>query len=193
VSAVKRRGQGGLGAGPLRRRPPRSAAPRHRDPAHRRRVQPGGSTSRARCRSTPSCGKVTCSSSRSSCFRPRRSVRRRCRPSTWTWRPRWLSPADGQERGHRRRRRAACPGGGRGDLQTVHGPCPADRYDPEPVAVLVDELTDQRCSGSHSRAKKLAALGISIVYSSSRRLLCSSRISRAASVVTPRASSPAST
>jgi hypothetical protein len=103
-------------------------------------------------------------------------------------------PADGQERGHRRRRRAACPVGGRGDLQTVHGPCPADRYDPEPVAVLVDELTDQRCSGSHSRAKKLvAALGISIVYSSSRRLLCSSRISRAASVVTPRASSPAST
>lgn len=86
------------------------------------------------------------------------------------------------------------PVGGRGDLQTVHGPCPADRYDPESVAVLVDELTDQRCSGSHSLAKKLlAALGISIVYSSSRRLLCSSRISRGASVVTPRASSPAST
>jgi hypothetical protein len=30
--------------------------------------------------------------------------------------------------------------------------------------VFVDELTDQRCSGSHSRAKKLvAALRISIV------------------------------
>ena len=60
VSAVKRRGQGGLCAGPLRRRPPQSAAPGHRDPGYRGRVHPGGSTTRARCRSTPSCSRVTC-------------------------------------------------------------------------------------------------------------------------------------
>jgi hypothetical protein len=56
---------------PLRRRPPRSAAPGHRDPGYRGRVHPAGSTTRARCRSTPSCSRVTCSPSRSSCSRPR--------------------------------------------------------------------------------------------------------------------------
>jgi hypothetical protein len=46
----------------------------------------------------------------------------------------------------------------------VHGQCPADRYDPELLAVFVDEHADQRFSGSHSRAKKLvAALRISLV------------------------------
>lgn len=40
----------------------------------------------------------------------------------------------------------------------------ADRCDPGLLPVLGDELTDQRCSGSHSRAKKLvAALRISNV------------------------------
>ena len=40
-----------------------------------------------------------------------------------------------------------------------------DRYDPEPVLVFVDEVTDQRPSGSHSRAQKVvAALSISIVF-----------------------------
>ena len=59
---------------------------------------------------------------------------------------------------------AVRPVGARGDLHAVHGQCAADRYDPELLAMLVDELADQRCRGSHSRAKKLvAALRISIV------------------------------
>jgi hypothetical protein len=46
----------------------------------------------------------------------------------------------------------------------MHAQRAADRCDPEPVTVFVDECTDQRCSGSHSHAKKLvAALRISIV------------------------------
>jgi lysophospholipid acyltransferase (LPLAT)-like uncharacterized protein len=46
----------------------------------------------------------------------------------------------------------------------VHGQCAADRYDPELLAMLVNELADKRCRGSHSRAKNLvAALRISIV------------------------------
>jgi hypothetical protein len=45
--------------------------------------------------------------------------------------------------------------------------------------MLVNELADQRCRGSHSRAKKLvAALRISIVDSSSRHLRRSSRLNR---------------
>jgi len=80
-----------------------------------------------------------------------------------------------------------------GNLHAVHGQRQAERYDAEPVAVGVDELTDQRCRGSHSRAKKLvAALSISIVASSSRFLRRSSRSSRAVSVGAP-AASPAST
>ena len=35
------------------------------------------------------------------------------------------------------------------------GPCPADRYDPGLVAVLDDDLTDQRCSGSHPPQRNL--------------------------------------
>jgi len=68
-----------------------------------------------------------------------------------------------------------------------------DRYDPEPVLVFVDEVTDQRPSGSHSRAQKVvAALSISIVCASLRFLKRSSRSSRAVSVGPP-AASPAST
>ena len=44
------------------------------------------------------------------------------------------------QRPFRRRRRAVRPVGARGDLHAVHGQCPADRYDPELLAVLVDEL-----------------------------------------------------
>jgi hypothetical protein len=73
-----------------------------------------------------------------------------------------------------------------GDLDAVRGQHAADRHDPETVLLGVDELTDQRCSGSCSRAKKLvAALRISMVCSSSRFLRRSSRISRAASLLTP--------
>jgi len=58
----------------------------------------------------------------------------------------------------------------------------ADRHDPEPVPVSVDERADQRRSGSCSRAKKPAAADrISIVRSSSDTLRLSSRISFAAS------------
>lgn len=38
--------------------------------------------------------------------------------------------------------------------------CSADRYDPLVVFVLVDELTDQRCTGSHSRARNLLRAGL---------------------------------
>ena len=97
------------------------------------------------------------------------------------------------QRPFRRRRRTVRPVGARGDLHAVHGQRPADRYDPELFAVLVDEFADQRRSGSHSRAKKLvAALSISIVYSSSWLLRRSSRSSRLFSFDTP-ATSPAST
>lgn len=60
------------------------------------------------------------------------------------------------------------PAGARGDRRARHPQGVVDRYDPEPLLVFVDERTDQRCSGSHSRAKKIvAALRISIVASSS--------------------------
>jgi hypothetical protein len=46
----------------------------------------------------------------------------------------------------------------------VHPQCAADRYDPELLAMLVDELADQRWRGSSSRAKKIeAAFRISLV------------------------------
>ena len=51
-----------------------------------------------------------------------------------------------------------------GEFHAGHAECTADRCDPEPVPVFVDELLDQRRRGLHSRAKKLvAALSISIV------------------------------
>jgi hypothetical protein len=84
----------------------------------------------------------------------------------------------------RRRRAPVRPVGARSDLHTVHRQCSSDRCDPVPAAVLVDELTDQRRRGSHSRAKKLvAALSIWIVASSSLVLRRNSRSSRAVSVV----------
>src|SRR5262249_6845485 len=93
----------------------------------------------------------------------------------------------------RRRRGSVRPIGARGDLHTMDGQRPTDRYDPISLLVLVDELTDQRCRGSHFRAKKpVAALSISTVDSSSLHLRRKSRISRAASVVMPGAT-PAST
>lgn len=68
----------------------------------------------------------------------------------------------------RRRCRAIREIGARGDLHAVHGQCPTDRCDPVGVLVLVAERTDQRCRGSHFRAKKLVAtLSISMVCSSS--------------------------
>jgi hypothetical protein len=81
------------------------------------------------------------------------------------------------------------PVGSRGDRHVLDPQGATDRYDPDPLLVFVDELADQRPSGSHSRAKKVvAALRISIVCPSSRFLRRSSRLS---SLETP-AASPAS-
>jgi hypothetical protein len=76
----------------------------------------------------------------------------------------------------------------RGDREAEPGQGTAARHDPETTPVDVDELADQRCSGSHSRAKKAdAAFRISIVRSSSPTLRFSSRTSFADSVLTPAA------
>src|SRR5262245_4732900 len=60
----------------------------------------------------------------------------------------------GVPRGPRRPRpgpaRPACP---RGDRDALPGKRTADRHDPEPVPVRVDERADQRRNGSCSRAK----------------------------------------
>src|ERR1035441_10534621 len=63
------------------------------------------------------------------------------------------------------------PAGSRGDLDAMPGQRTADRHDPEPPPVAVDEVADQGSSGSYSRAKKAeAAFRISIVRSSSLTL-----------------------
>ena len=41
-----------------------------------------------------------------------------------------------------------------GDLDSAHRKRAADRHDPEFLLVLVDEMADQLCRGSYSRAKK---------------------------------------
>ena len=61
--------------------------------------------------------------------------------------------------------------GGRGDLAAVPGEHPADRLDPEPVPVVIDERCHHGSRGSSSRAKKLdAASRISLARLSVLRL-----------------------
>lgn len=81
---------------------------------------------------------------------------------------------------------------GRSDLHTVLCEHAADRLDPEPVTVIIDELNYHGSRGSSSRAKKLdAANRISLARFSSRTSASSCLILEASSVVVP-GRSPAS-
>src|SRR5712692_7669436 len=81
--------------------------------------------------------------------------------------------------------RKICPVGTRGDLDPVQRKRTADRHDPE-FLNLADEVADQLCRGSYSRAKKpVAALSISMVCSSSRFFLFSSRTCADSAEVVP--------
>ncbi|QHE73953.1 hypothetical protein GFS60_07628 (plasmid) [Rhodococcus sp. WAY2] len=82
------------------------------------------------------------------------------------------------------RQRPAAPGveGSRGDRAPVLGEHPADRYDPELIAVFGDEPADHLRGGSHSRAKKdVADFNISMVFSSSAFFRRKARSSASAS------------
>src|SRR5882724_3874299 len=86
----------------------------------------------------------------------------------------------------RRGMREIGPVGARGDLDPVHRKRAADRHDPELLLLLVDEMTDQLCRGSYSRAEKpVAALSVSIVCSISRFLRFSSRTCADSAVLVP--------
>jgi hypothetical protein len=68
----------------------------------------------------------------------------------------------------------------------VHRQRTADRHDPELFFLLINEMADKLCRGSHCRAKKLvAALSISMVCSSSRFLRFRSRICADSAVLVP--------
>ena len=87
-----------------------------------------------------------------------------------------------------RRRRAGLGGvvGARGDLHLVLGQHAADRLDPEPVTVVVDERHYHGSRGSSSRAKNEdAANRISLARFSSRTSRSSSLIRLASDVVVP--------
>src|SRR5690606_24739299 len=82
------------------------------------------------------------------------------------------------------RQRARQPGvkGSRGDRGAVLGEHAADRYDPELIAMFGDETADHLRGGSHSPAKKdVAALSISMVFSSSAFFRRNARNSTSAS------------
>src|SRR5690242_6064297 len=82
--------------------------------------------------------------------------------------------------------------GARGDLHPVLGEHAADRLDPEPVALAVDERHYQGSRGSSSRAKnELAASRISFARRSSRTSASRSLIRLASAVLVP-GCSPAS-
>lgn len=86
----------------------------------------------------------------------------------------------------RRRPAAGVVVGGRGDLDAGLGQDGADRLDPELLAVLFDELVQNRDGRSSSAAKKADAdLRISLARRSSATSFFSSRISAISSLVLP--------
>ena len=96
-----------------------------------------------------------------------------------------------QQRPLGRRGRPVRPVGARDDLHAVHAQRAANRCDPEPVSVFVDECTDHRRSGSSSPPR---ILRMTLTRRNSWRpggFRRSSRSSRAVSLGRP-AASPAS-
>ena len=76
--------------------------------------------------------------------------------------------------------------GARGDLAAVLGQHPADRLDPEPATMSVDERGHHGSRGSSSRAKRLdAANRISLARLNSRFSACNLLIVAASLVVVP--------